>query len=123
WGSTTNPKIAANWQINDSIKLRGNWASSFVAPPLNQIGDPSQGYLRGATGTGSSALIDVPVAAYPNVVNIPGCETATVTCRLGGNSGREGLDRSLGAGFAGVKPQEGKSWSVGVDLTPTFLPG
>src|SRR5204863_3699607 len=36
---------------------------------------------------------------------------------------REGLDRSLGAGFAGVVPQTGNSWSIGVDFTPTFIPG
>jgi len=123
FGSTTNPKVAANWQINDWIKVRGNWAESFVAPPLNQIGDARQGYLRGATGTGASAVLDVPVAAYPEVKQLPGCETATVTCRVGANTGREGLDRSLGAGFAGVVPQTGSSWSVGVDLTPGFIPG
>lgn len=123
WGSTTNPKIAANWQVNDSIKVRGNWASSFVAPPLNQIGDPNQGYLRGATGTGRSAVLDVPVALYPNVKYLPGCGQVTTVCRVGQETGREGLDRSLGAGFAGVEPQDGESWSIGVDLTPTFLPG
>lgn len=123
FGSTKNPKIAATWTINDSIKVRGNYAESFVAPPLNQIGDPNQGWIRGATGTGASAVLDVPVAAYPEVVNLPGCETATVTCRVGSGTGREGLDRSLGAGFAGVVPQTGSSWSVGIDLTPSFMPG
>ncbi len=116
--TTKNPKIAANWTVTDWLKIRGNWAESFVAPPLNQVGDPRQGYLRGATGTGSSAVIDVPVASYPEVKLLPGCETATVTCRVGANTGREGLDRSLGAGFAGVVPQTGSSWSVGMDLKP-----
>ncbi len=123
FGSTTNPKVAANWVINDSIKIRGNWAKSFVAPPLNQVGDPRQGFIRGATGTGASSILDVPVSAYPEVRNLPGCETATTVCRVGAGTGREGLDRSLGAGFAGVVPQTGSSWSVGVDFTPTFLSG
>ncbi|PKQ01188.1 MAG: TonB-dependent receptor [Alphaproteobacteria bacterium HGW-Alphaproteobacteria-13] len=123
FGSTKNPKIAATWTVNDSIKVRGNYAESFVAPPLNQVGDPRQGWIRGATGTGTSAVLDVPVAAYPEVRNLPGCEAATTVCRVGAGTGREGLDRSLGAGFAGVVPQTGSSWSVGVDLTPTFMPG
>lgn len=124
FGSTKNPKIAANWEINDWIKLRANWAESFVAPPLNQVGDPSQGYLRGATGTNVSTQIDVPYALYPEVAGVPGCETPTgPTCRIGIGSLNPGLDRSLGAGFAGVKPQTGSSWSVGVDLTPDFIPG
>lgn len=123
FGSTKNPKIAANWVINDSVKVRGNYAESFVAPPLNQIGDPRQGYIRGATGTGASSVLDVPVAAYPEVRNLPGCENVTTVCRVGAGTGREGLDRSLGAGFAGVVPQTGSSWSVGVDFTPTFASG
>lgn len=122
FGSTKNPKIAANWVINDSIKFRGNYAESFVAPPLNQIGDARQGYIRGATGTGASAVLDVPVAAYPEVKNLPGCENVTTVCRVGAGTGREGLDRSLGAGFAGVVPQTGSSWSIGLDFTPTFVP-
>lgn len=116
WGSTTNPKIAATWRINDWLSIRGNWAESFVAPPLNQIGDPNQGYLRGATGTNVSTQIDVPFALYPEVRDVPGCETVTgPVCRIGGTL-NPGLDRSLGAGFAGVEPQIGGSWSVGADV-------
>jgi iron complex outermembrane receptor protein len=123
FGSTKNPKIAANWQVNDSIKIRGNWAQSFVAPPLNQVGDPRQGYLRGATGTGASTQIAVPFNLYPEVRGVPGCAAVTgPTCTIGGTL-NPGLDRSLGAGFAGVVPQTGDSWSVGVDFTPTFVPG
>jgi iron complex outermembrane receptor protein len=123
FGSTKNPKVAANWQVNDWIKLRGNFAKSFVAPPLNQVGDPSQGYLRGATGTSASTQIAVPFALYPEVRNVPGCQAVTgPTCTIGGTL-NPGLDRSLGAGFAGVVPQTGDSWSVGVDLSPPFIPG
>jgi iron complex outermembrane receptor protein len=123
FGSTENPKIAANWQINDSIKIRGNWAESFVAPPLNQVGDPRQGFLRGATGTGASTQIAVPFNLYPEVRNVPGCATVTgPTCTIGGTV-NPGIDRSLGAGFEGVVPQIGDSWSVGADFTPTFMPG
>ena len=123
FGSTKNPKIAANWQINDSIKVRGNYAESFVAPPLNQVGDPRQGWLRGATGTSPSGQIVVPFNLYPEVRGVPGCQAVTgPTCTIGAAI-NPGLDRSLGAGFAGVVPQLGDSWSVGVDFTPTFVPG
>jgi iron complex outermembrane receptor protein len=123
FGSTENPKIAANWQINDSIKVRGNYAESFVAPPLNQVGDPRLGWLRGPTGTGNSTQIVVPFALYPEVRDVPGCQAVTgPTCQIGGTL-NPGLDRSLGAGFDGVVPQLGDSWSVGVDFTPTFLSG
>lgn len=123
FGSTSNPKFAANWKVNDWIKLRGNYAKSFVAPPLNQIGDPTRGYIRSATGTSTSVAISVPFALYPEVRGVPGCQTETGPSCLIGGSTNPGLDRSLGAGFSGVKPQKGSSWSVGVDLNPTWLPG
>ena len=123
FGSTENPKFAANWQINNAIKVRGNWAKSFVAPPLNQVGDPRQGYLRGATGTGASTQIAVPFSLFPEVRGVPGCAAVTgPTCTIGAAI-NPGLDRSLGAGFEGVVPQLGDSWSVGADFTPDFIPG
>src|SRR3546814_2743571 len=37
-GGTTNPKIAANWDVIPGLRLRGNYATAFVAPPLASIG-------------------------------------------------------------------------------------
>jgi iron complex outermembrane receptor protein len=129
-GDTTNPKIAANWEIVEGLKLRGNWATAFVAPPLAVIGDPSQGYLYASGSVGTQGNINVPVANYPEVVNVPGavqqntnlpCTTASVSCTIG--QGNSGMRRQLGGGFTGEVPQKGRSWSVGVDFAPRFLPG
>lgn len=129
-GDTTNPKFAANWEIVRGFKLRGNWSKAFVAPPIGVIGDPSQGYLYASGSVGTNGVISVPTASYPSVVNIPGavaantsnpCTTAVAVCQIG--QGNSGMRRQLGGGFTNEVPQKGRSWSVGFDFAPAFLPG
>jgi len=146
-GDTTNPKFAANWEIVPGIKLRGNWAKAFVAPPIGVIGDPTQGYLYASGSVGPTGSLNVPVANFPDVVLVPGarivtngnvsstpCTAANVAavsnaiCQIGSGQDANGnpvgaLRRQLGGGFTHEVPQKGRSWSVGVDLAPRFLPG
>jgi iron complex outermembrane receptor protein len=121
-GETSNPKIAANWTIIDGLKVRANYATAFVAPPMAAIGIPSAGYRRSIGGTTvDTTLINVPVSLYPQVTAVPGCAGMTVTCQLG-SSVNQGLTRTYGIGPS-ARPETGNSWSVGFDLTPSFLPG
>jgi len=46
FGSTWNPKFAANWAVVSGLKLRGNIASSFVAPTLNTLGQNGVGAFK-----------------------------------------------------------------------------
>jgi iron complex outermembrane recepter protein len=120
-GSTTNPKFAANWEVVEGLRLRGNYATAFVAPPSAAIGDPALGYMRDPNGASQSGTLIVPVANYPTVTQLPGCAGQTVSCQIG-TSSTPGLTRSYGIGPT-AKPQTGSSWSVGIDFNPTFLPG
>lgn len=123
-GDTSNPKFAANWEIVEGLKLRGNYSESFVAPPIAVIGDPTQGYLYSSGSVGvSGGLINVPIANYPDIVNIPGIDCGAETCEIGSATNIQGLRRQLGGGFSDMTPQYGTSWSVGVDFAPRFLPG
>jgi iron complex outermembrane receptor protein len=119
FGSTTNPRIAANWEPVQSLKFRGSYAKSFVAPALTSIGSDGQG----TTGETSIALfngnLNVPVAAYPNIVGLPGCTAGMTTCTIGG--GVAGLQ--INGGNPDLQPQKGTSWSLGADFTPEFVPG
>ncbi len=121
-GDTANPKFAANWEVADGVKIRANYSESFVAPPIAAVGDPSQGYLFASGSVGLSGGVYVPVSAYPEVTQLPGCAGATATCQIG-TGVNPGMRRQLGGGISGIKPQKGSAWSIGVDLTPTFLPG
>ena len=75
-GDTTNPKYGINWNITKGFRVRGNYAESFVAPPIAVIGDPSQGYLYASGSVGGTGTLNVPVALYPDVVNVPGAVVA-----------------------------------------------
>ncbi|RAK50776.1 TonB-dependent receptor domain-containing protein [Phenylobacterium deserti] len=121
-GDTKNPKYAVDWEIFEGLKLRANYSTAFVAPPLAVIGDPSQGYLYASGSVGVQGSLFVPVASYPEVLNVPGCANATVTCNIGLGT-NQGLRRQLGGGFLNITPQTGKAWSVGADFQPTWLPG
>jgi iron complex outermembrane recepter protein len=120
-GSTTNPKFAANWEVVEGLRFRGNYATAFVAPPSAAIGDPALGYMRDPNGASQSGSLVVPVANFPTVTQLPGCAGQTVSCQIG-TSTSPGLTRSYGIGPT-ARPQTGSSWSIGLDFNPTFLPG
>lgn len=129
-GDTKNPKYAFNWDLTESFRLRANYASAFVAPPLAVIGDPSQGYLYASGSVGPTGTINVPVANYPEVVNVPGavvqntstpCTSSSDVCTIG--QGNLAMRRQLGGGFTNEVPQKGRSWSVGFDFVPEWLSG
>jgi iron complex outermembrane receptor protein len=120
-GGTTNPKIAATWEVVRGLRLRGNYATAFVAPPMATIGIPELGYRRTATGVTSSGSFNVPVEIYPEVKLLPGCANAVTVCQIG-TSANPGLTRSYGIG-PDAEPQTGNSWSIGVDFAPPQVPG
>jgi iron complex outermembrane receptor protein len=134
-GPTSNPKYAMDWEVTDGLKFRANYSTSFVAPPLLSIGDPSLGYMYAGGASTGGQLDNIPVANFPTVAQIPGAvctgtsTPASTGCPLvtvgqtSGVNGDQGLERQLGGGFVNVKPQTGNAWSIGVDFAPTWLPG
>lgn len=119
FGETTNPKVSFNWDIIQGLRLRGNWSTSFVAPPLNLVGG-SIGIANFSSVGSANGGGPIPVALYPAVtqLGIPGCTAASVTCNI---STIQGLSRSIGDPNA--KAAKGRGWTIGVDYSPEFLPG
>jgi iron complex outermembrane receptor protein len=123
FGSTTNPKIAANWEVFDGFRVRGNWARSFVAPALASRGSNAFGLTAESLfGNASPQLgpFNVPYANFPTAASVPGCVPAATTCTFN-NSAIGGV--ILAGGNGNLRPQKGKAWSIGVDFTPRFAPG
>jgi iron complex outermembrane receptor protein len=120
-GGTTNPKIAANWEVFSGLRLRGNYATAFVAPPLSSLGIPELGGQRRATGVTRSQPFLVPLDIYPDARLLPGCAQAVTVCQIG-TSSNLGLTRDYGMG-PDARPQTGNSWSLGVDISPPQIPG
>ena len=117
-GSTTNPKIAADWEVVEGVRLRGNWAESFVAPALTSIGSNPQG-RTGESSFTTSGNVTLPYAIFPTAAQIPGCVSTATSCTL--NGANNGIQ--LNGGNGNLVPQTGKAWSVGIDLAPPSLDG
>ncbi|MFM6932916.1 MAG: TonB-dependent receptor domain-containing protein [Novosphingobium sp.] len=124
FGTTTNPKIAANLEVVDGVKFRGNWAKSFVAPALTSRGSNAAG-LTGESGFSGINGGGIPggsptilIANFPTVTSVPGAVCGATSCTIGTVNGV-----LLTGGNGNLKPQRGEAWSLGVDLTPTFAPG
>jgi iron complex outermembrane receptor protein len=124
-GNTSNPKFAADWEVIDGFKIRGNWASSFVAPQLSSVGDLTHGGQTSFTSYAVSATnFTVNTLAFPSAIGLPNCSAAQATA--GGNtcaisSSTQGV--SFNGSPANPKPSLGRSWSIGFDLAPSLIPG
>jgi outer membrane receptor protein involved in Fe transport len=90
-GSTFNPKIGFSWRPLALVKVRGNWGTSFRAPPFfvtnrDQVGDAAIADVvdpRSATGSTHALLLFGP-----------------------------GPD---------LKPETARAWTAGVDLSPPAI--
>ena len=120
FGSTKNPKIGANWEVVRGIRLRGNWARSFVAPALTSFGADGNGTTAETSVSGGPTNLAVPIATFPGVTSIPGVSCTTTTCTIGTASIR-GLQ--INGGNAALQPQKGRTWSLGADILPSLLHG
>lgn len=98
FGSTTNPKVGINWDPVGGVTFRGTYSRSFRAPGLRDVGATVGAYFFDAATAGVLAR---DPSRGPNQVN--------TVYLLGGN-------RSL-------QPEKARTFSLGVDLLPRFLPG
>jgi iron complex outermembrane receptor protein len=125
FGDTSNPKVAANWEVVKGFKFRGNWGKSFVAPALTSRGANAAGQTAESSfGNASPGLgsFSVPYASFPTAATVPGCPAAPATsCTFNAAGGIAGL--AIAGGNANLKPQKGTAWSIGADFTPDFAPG
>jgi iron complex outermembrane receptor protein len=123
-GETANPKYAVDWEVVPGFKLRGNYASSFVAPELSSIGDLSRGGQTSFTSySGSSSQFLVDTRLFPSAIGIPGCSAvqaaANPICTI--PTSTRGI--SFNGSPANPRPSNGKSWSLGFDVSPSLVPG
>ena len=95
FGGTFNPKIAGTWSPIEDITIRGSYSTAFVAPSLNSMAKPPSVVLASTTST---ALIPA-----------------------GGNSNRPMA--TIQGGNPTLRPETAKTFDIGFDLTPRFLPG
>ncbi len=97
-GGTTNPKIGFNYKPVNSLRIRGNWGTSFHAPSLADNG----------AGVAQQAQI---LAVSPfRAAGSPFTDLFRPTVVLAG-------------GDVNLKPETAKTWSIGADYKPEFARG
>jgi iron complex outermembrane recepter protein len=117
--STFNPHYSLGWVLSDDLKLRANYSTSFVAPQLTSVGDQALGGLTSFSSYAvSNTTLIVPRASFPLAAQIPGATCTATTCTVG--SSVNGI--SVNGGPVHPEPGKGKSWSIGGDFSPSFVP-
>ncbi|WP_342250479.1 TonB-dependent receptor [Sphingomonas sp. OTU376] len=103
-GSVAKPKIAAAWDIVRGIRVRGSYAEGFKAPNLEQINATL--VTRSNTRTDyvrcEAQLRTGAISSFANC-----SQGFATTARRSGNPD--------------LKPEQSKTWTVGVVLEPHFL--
>ena len=99
---TSNPKLGITWQPASDMKVRGSYGTSFRAPSL---GD----YSYGAPTFQAAAS----AAAVPHAAGLFGLPNGPVAAVLIQGGRLDGV----------LKPEKAKTWSLGLDFTPSSVPG
>ena len=92
-GGTFNPKAGVSWRLVPALRIRGNWGTSFRAPPF-YWSNPDQ------IGDGGIELVNDPKS--------PTGERSRVLELFGARND--------------LKPETSTAWSIGADLAPTAAP-
>ena len=100
-GGTFNPKIGLIFEPIEGLKLRGNWGKAFQSPGLSDtaIAQPASITDFGALGLG---------VRFAN----PAVPTQVGQTQF-----------AIGGGGPALRPQKAQTWSAGLDLKPTAVPG
>jgi iron complex outermembrane receptor protein len=95
FGSTTNPKIGANWSPVEGLTLRGSYGTSFHAPALPDLYGPDTraGYLQSGMAPPGFQASDVPGGIF------------------------------IAGGNKDLDAEKADTWSLGLDFAPVQLPG
>ncbi|WP_137863077.1 MULTISPECIES: TonB-dependent receptor [unclassified Sphingomonas] len=115
-GSVAKPKIAAAWDIVRGLRLRGSYAEGFKAPNLEQINATM--VTRSNTRTDwvrCEAQLRQPPFLADGVTPNPLRISSFANCSQGfATTARR-------SGNPDLKPEQSKTWTVGVVLEPHFL--
>jgi iron complex outermembrane receptor protein len=118
-GKTTNYRVGLNYTVDDNIRFRGTFATGFRAPNISELNTTTS-------------------ASFPAVENF--CEfldrrndvsdTVRTNCLALGADPGDGSEigdiqilQITTADAAALQPEESETFTLGVVITPTFLPG
>ncbi|GAB4518363.1 MAG: TonB-dependent receptor [Amphiplicatus sp.] len=119
-GSATTYKVGLNWQVNDWLRFRGTYGTSFRAPALFEL------FLADQTSFLSQRLVDPCIQWGQNLTD------GTITQELADNCAAQGVPPNhtgagvtativTGGGLGVLEPETSKAKTLSVVLTPNQL--
>ena len=117
-GHTKTWRWGLDWAIDDNVRLRGTMSSAVRAPNISELfnGD-SQNYF---TPTDPCTQTQIKNGANPSV---RAANCAALGIPAGWKSIRTSSVTGLSSGNANLQPEQGRTWTAGIVLTPQFLDG
>jgi iron complex outermembrane receptor protein len=124
FGSTTNPKVAFDWDVAYGLTLRGSWGTAFRAPSFQEATTSGPGTINTVQGQGSNTILTCPQNAVGTPA-VPGSIAALIdpNCSnalqfLPGLS--SGYNPAIRPPSSKLLPETAQNVSVGFEFAPTF---
>ncbi|MFZ4745724.1 MAG: TonB-dependent receptor domain-containing protein, partial [Sphingomonas sp.] len=123
--------LAGIWRPIRDIQIRGNFTRSLRQPSIVELFLGGQPTFQAVTDLCGPANIDAgnfPASRRANcitaaVANGNATDTASANTFLAGFVPQGGSLQGTFSGSQQLKPERGRSWTVGAALTPRFIPG
>lgn len=117
-GHTKAWRWGLDWSIDSNIRLRGTMSSAVRAPNIGELfGGQSENFFTITDPCSVKQLKNAPDPALRTAncqaLGVPAGWTSTNTATIRGLSGSN----------PDLKPEQGRTWTAGLVLTPDFLPG
>jgi len=116
YGSDTTYKLGLNWQIVDSLRLRGSYGTSFRAPALFEL------YLANQTGflgqTSVDPCINWNLSSDPQIV----ANCGSIGLPQGWLNPNSSALIVTGGGAGVLTAETSKAWTAGIVFTPKDWP-
>ena len=116
--STNTYKITADYAPTDDLRFRGGYNRAARAPSVYELFQPQTFGVESVTSN------DPCSGAHP-LASLSACQASGVTATQYGNilpCTTNQCEQRVGGNTA-LRPEEADTWTWGVNLTPSFLPG
>ncbi|GIL39928.1 TonB-dependent receptor [Rhodospirillales bacterium TMPK1] len=117
-GATNTWNVAVNYAITSDVKLRASTARAVRAPNIDELFSGFGDNFLGYTDPCSSTNINNGPAPANRLAN---CRALGVPAAYNQNDFTQAPIRTGGNPL--LKPEKARTWTAGVVLTPTFVPG
>ncbi len=121
-GSYSTWKLQGDWQVTPDIRVRGGWQRAARAPNVIETFTPQLTGLTALTAVGG--LSDPCAGAVPNAT-LAQCMNTGVTAAQYGSIANNPANQynAVFSGNLNLVPEVSDTYTVGVVLTPEFVPG